>query len=77
MDVDGDSFVTEMGMFEIGCSCIEVLMGVLSRGVLSLDSSMEGSTGGGPSRAQRLDSYFDRMNESILLRYLSWYVYCR
>lgn len=30
-------------------------------------SRMAGSEGGGPSRAQRRDSYFDRMNDSILL----------
>jgi hypothetical protein len=27
-----------------------------------------GSEGGGPSRAQRRESYFDRMKDSILLR---------
>jgi hypothetical protein len=31
-------------------------------------SRMPGSEGGGPSRAHRRDSYFDRMNDSILLR---------
>lgn len=30
-------------------------------------SSTDGSVGGGPSIAQRRDSYFERMNESILL----------
>ncbi len=31
-------------------------------------SSTDGSLGGGPSIAHRLDSYFDRMKDSILLR---------
>ena len=31
-------------------------------------SRMVGSRGGGPSRAQRRVSYFDRINDSILLR---------
>lgn len=31
------------------------------------ESRTEGSEGGGPSMAQRRDSYLDRMNESILL----------
>lgn len=31
-------------------------------------SRMAGSEGGGPSSAQRRDSYFDRINDSILLR---------
>jgi hypothetical protein len=31
-------------------------------------SSMDGSAGGGPSIAQRRDSYFDRMKDSILLK---------
>lgn len=31
--------------------------------------STEGSAGGGPSSAQRRDSYFERMNESILLQH--------
>ena len=31
-------------------------------------SRMEGSSGGGPSRAQRRDSYFDRIYDSILLK---------
>lgn len=30
-------------------------------------SRTPGSEGGGPSRAQRRDSYFDRMKDSILL----------
>lgn len=31
-------------------------------------SRVDGSEGGGPSRAHRLDSYFERMNESSLLK---------
>lgn len=31
------------------------------------DSRTEGSVGGGPSMAQRRDSYLDRMKDSILL----------
>lgn len=30
-------------------------------------SNVEGSSGGGPSRAQRRDSYLERMKDSILL----------
>ena len=30
-------------------------------------SSMEGSVGGGPSKAHLRDSYFERMKDSILL----------
>lgn len=35
---------------------------------LEEDSRTDGSEGGGPSMAHRRDSYFERMNDSILLR---------
>ena len=35
--------------------------------VSSADSRIDGSKGGGPSRAHRRDSYFERMKDSILL----------
>ena len=51
---------------ERDCAC-----GCCSTGEAALPpppSSTEGSRGGGPSIAQRRDSYFERMNDSILLR---------
>lgn len=42
-------------------------MSVAKHTSLSL-SKKEGSFGGGPSSAQRRDSYFERINDSILLK---------
>lgn len=36
-------------------------------GALPADSRTDGSVGGGPTNAHLRDSYFERMNDSILL----------
>lgn len=59
----GGSVGTEVGPGRGGDEDFE-----LASAVIELPSRVAGSEGGGPSKAQRRDSYFDRMKDSILLR---------